>query len=1059
MAHVIPPLDCSLNMSEIIDLHIAGNNRHAAYAFPDGHGGITEISHFEFCRAAHRVAHILRPGRRGAEGQVLGIVALTDVLMYQTIMAGCIRAGIVPFAISNRNTAPAVFHLLSNTGSHRLLTTKGSLGRLVGAVSEDAAAKSPSYELSIEEVPLLGQIYPHLGHESAEHAFQPYPAPATRVAVDDVVSYLHSSGSTGFPKSIPQTHRTFIDFAALEGVAETVELSPRHAVGALPPFHALASVTQFVLPLCNNGTACIHPLASTATEYVLPVVPTPENAIENAQKVKATGITTVPAMILEWQSPEIVEYLKTLSILSYSGGPLASRVGDSLVAQGVNLISMYAGTEFGCPTLIKRDKSEVDAVGWAWVRFSNRSDVRWVPQDDGLFECQFLTTPTHHLAVENLDDAKGYATKDLFERHPTKHDLYKIVGRLDDVLIMANGEKTVPGPMEDIMNASPNIAGAIMFGRERNEIGVLLEPHPRHKVDPKDEKQLAQFRNLVWPVIEQANENAPSFARVYKEMILVTHPDKPMRRAPKGTVMNKATIALYKEEIDTLYDTVEASGNAGGDIEPPVSWTAEELGLWLATHASLVAGKEMHGGEDLFDQGFDSLNATFLRRRIISILKNSTDEKIKAAAQKLPQNFVYAHPSVEDLAHAIMKIVLGDINGADDSKAGIEQMIVKYTQGFDHPIVQANTASGGAVVLLTGSTGGLGSQILELLLGNGSVERVYALNRKGRVPVSERQRDAFVDRALDLKLLSSQKLVYLEGDTTRPDLALPADVLTTVRTDITVVIHNAWKLDFNLSLASFESHVKGTRNLIDLARNSPNASRIRFLFTSSIASAQGWDNKLGPFPEEMQLDPAVAVGSGYGESKYVSERILAASGLHGTSFRIGQVSGAQRNGSWSTTDWIPAIVKSSLALGNFPSDPSVVAWITPEAVTRTIVDVALRKEDTPFAINLVHPRPVPWNVLMSGMADTAKLSLVPFADWIHQLEQRAAHATAEDIERIPGIKLVDFFKAAMSGVGNTELSTLKAQAISDSVKLLKPLNDTDAKRWMHYWKAKGLITY
>ena len=88
-----------------------------------------------------------------------------------------------------------------------------------------------------------------------------------------------------------------------------------------------------------------------------------------------------------------------------------------------------------------------------------------------------------------------------------------------------------------------------------------------------------------------------------------------------------------------------------------------------------------------------------------------------------------------------------------------------------------------------------------------------------------------------------------------------------------MIIHNAWTLNFNKTLSSFEAHVRGTRNLIDLARQSPNAAQVRFLFTSSIATAQGWDPKRGPFPEELQLDADVAVGNGYGESKYVSERV------------------------------------------------------------------------------------------------------------------------------------------------------------------------------------------
>ncbi|KAJ7865231.1 putative aminoadipate reductase [Mycena leptocephala] len=1036
MSNFLPPLDCSLNFGEIIDLHIARENRSAAYSFADGDGHITDISHFEFARAAHRVAHLLRPQRRGPEGQIVAIVALTDVLIYQTIVTGCIRAGLIPFQISHRNSAAAIFHLLSNTGSHRLLTTKGSLAHLVDTVSAELSTTDHPYELSVEEIPLLGQLYPHLGHETTEDAFVPYPAPTTRTSFDGIAMYLHSSGSTGFPKCIPETHRNLIHYAALEGVAQLAEISPRLAVGALPAFHALGMVTQFLAPILCGGTACTYPPASTATEYIIPVSPTPENAIKNAKGANATGIMAVPALILEWQSPEDIAYLKTLKILAYSGGPLTSRVGDLLFSHGVNIVPVYGGTEFGTPTVTKRGKAEEDAGEWAWMRFSPRVNVRWVPLGDGTFECQFLTIPeTHQLSVENLPDVRGYSTKDVFERHPTKPDLYRIVGRLDDVLIMANGEKTVPGPMEDVMMASPLVMGAVMFGRERNQVRVLIEPNPQYKLDPKDEQQIAKFRNLIWPVIEEADESAPAFARIYKEMILVTQPGRPMLRHYRG------------------------QWNAAGDIEPPASWASHYLEPWLKTHAALVANKDIHGGSDLFEQGFDSLNATFLRHRIVGALKNSGDDNAKAAAQKIPQNFVYAYPSIEALAVAITKLVNNDIDSNTTAKALVEEMIAKYSQGFKDAVVhERSDTSGGIVVLLTGSTGGLGSHILEILLGLASVERVYAFNRRGRTPVSERQTEAFVDRALDVQLLSSDKLVYLEGDASKQDLGLPVDVWTTLRDTTTVIIHNAWTLDFNKSLSSFEAHVKGTRNLIDLAHQSPNESGVRFLFTSSISSAQGWDQNLGPFPEELQLDADVAVGNGYGESKYVSERILAASGLDATSFRIGQVCGSISNGAWSTTDWVPAIVKSSIAIGNFPSDPSgVVAWLAPEAVSRAIVDAALSTEKPPFAVNLVHPRPVSWDLVMSTMAGAAQLPLIPFADWVQNLEDRSARATAEDIDKIPGIKLLDFFKAAVAGAGNIEFSTSRAQALSESMKLLNPLSGEEAKKWMQYWRKKEFI--
>lgn len=89
---------------------------------------------------------------------------------------------------------------------------------------------------------------------------------------------------------------------------------------------------------------------------------------------------------------------------------------------------------------------------------------------------------------------------------------------------------------------------------------------------------------------------------------------------------------------------------------------------------------------------------------------------------------------------------------------------------------------------------------------------------------------------------------------------------------VTIIIHNAWRLDFNLSLASFESHVRGTRNIVDLAIFSTNSNHIRVIFTSSIATLTSWD-KAEKVPEEPIADAKYSVGNGYGESKYVTEKV------------------------------------------------------------------------------------------------------------------------------------------------------------------------------------------
>ncbi|KAJ3968095.1 male sterility protein-domain-containing protein [Lentinula raphanica] len=211
----------------------------------------------------------------------------------------------------------------------------------------------------------------------------------------------------------------------------------------------------------------------------------------------------------------------------------------------------------------------------------------------------------------------------------------------------------------------------------------------------------------------------------------------------------------------------------------------------------------------------------------------------------------------------------------------IESMISKFsTRLDDHDDSFTSRSSSNRrprtvneTVLLTGSTGNLGCYILASLLTRPAFNR-----RSTNKNIMERQKAQFEDKELDVALLSSPKLVFLEGDITLPSLGLSGQVITKLQQDLTVVIHNAWHSHFSLPLSAFENHIQGTRSLIDLARSSKRRDEIRFMFTSSITMTQNWDERQGPYPETLVMDAMSAVGGGYGESKYVAERILAKSG-------------------------------------------------------------------------------------------------------------------------------------------------------------------------------------
>lgn len=82
---------------------------------------------------------------------------------------------------------------------------------------------------------------------------------------------------------------------------------------------------------------------------------------------------------------------------------------------------------------------------------------------------------------------------------------------------------------------------------------------------------------------------------------------------------------------------------------------------------------------------------------------------------------------------------------------------------------------------------------------------------------------------------------------------------------------------------------------------------------------------------ELEIeDPAVVVGQGYRESKWISERIISAATTQttfsATIARLGQLTGSS-NGAWKTNEWFPIVVKSSQVMGCLPTDERVCALL------------------------------------------------------------------------------------------------------------------------------------
>jgi acyl-coenzyme A synthetase/AMP-(fatty) acid ligase len=118
--------------------------------------------------------------------------------------------------MSPRNSAAAVMNMMQKTGCRRLITTEHSLASLIDGVKAGFVSHATeTNQLQIDEIPALKHLYPALVSGTPNKAIVPYSSSGSPLSENDVLFYLHSSGSTGFPKPIPISNLTAIHWCIM----------------------------------------------------------------------------------------------------------------------------------------------------------------------------------------------------------------------------------------------------------------------------------------------------------------------------------------------------------------------------------------------------------------------------------------------------------------------------------------------------------------------------------------------------------------------------------------------------------------------------------------------------------------------------------------------------------------------------------------------------------------------------------------------------------------------------------------------------------------------------
>jgi acyl-CoA synthetase (AMP-forming)/AMP-acid ligase II len=184
-------------------------------------------------------------------------------------------------------------------------------------------------------------------------AGQPASAPPVEIDVDDLAFIGFTSGTTGVPKGVLQTHATWSHYAITAGL-EIGDIRPGEVFAHGAP---LTHFTQtFVMPVfMRGGTNIILP--GLDLDLLL-------NAIERERVTATAVVPTIVYMLLD--HPRRAEAdLSSLHTVIYAGSPMAPEgLRRALEAFGPIFVQTYAGTEPGYMTCLRKEDHRLDTPEW-----------------------------------------------------------------------------------------------------------------------------------------------------------------------------------------------------------------------------------------------------------------------------------------------------------------------------------------------------------------------------------------------------------------------------------------------------------------------------------------------------------------------------------------------------------------------------------------------------------------------------------------------------------------------------------------------------------------------
>lgn len=391
---------------------------------------------------------------------------------------------------------------------------------------------------------------------------------------DDIATFIYTSGTTGDPKGAMLSHMNLLQTPDGVVTDKIADIGPGDTfLSFLPLSHITERVGGYYLPL--RVGACIvysQGLASISEEITTTVRPTAmlcvprlfENMYdkakdglkklqENKRKLvtwglgvgqevakrhsEGKGVGLLLGLMHKFADSKILSQLRekvTGGHIRYcvsGGAPLDAEIATFFLGIGIQILEGYGLSETNIIAINRPGRQRIGTVGplMPQVELKLAEDGEILMRGQGRMK-GYYNKPDE--TAEAIDAGGWFHTGDIGEM--SSDGYLRITDRKKDLIVLTNGKKVAPQPIEAQLKHSPYIGEAVLFGDKQSTVMALLVPAfdkllawaKSQELPTSDIAELTErpeVQKLYRGEIEQFTKELADYEKI-KRFKLVTHP-------------------------------------------------------------------------------------------------------------------------------------------------------------------------------------------------------------------------------------------------------------------------------------------------------------------------------------------------------------------------------------------------------------------------------------------------------------------------------------------------------------------------------------------------------